>query len=101
MHNGAFQTLGEVVNHYNTKQASTNAFTGANMLQAADLAPTLLPTAGVLQNLSPLFLQVPSDLTPQEIGDILAFLQSLTDPAAINRRQEVPATVPSGLPVDQ
>lgn len=100
MHNGAFMTLPEVVNHYNSKQASSNAYTGANMTQAADLAPTLLPTANVLANLSPVFLQVPSDLTPQEQADIVVFLATLTDPAAINRRTEIPQAVPSGLPVD-
>ncbi|MBZ0135674.1 MAG: hypothetical protein K8I27_04820 [Planctomycetes bacterium] len=100
MHNGAFGTLNEVVNHYRNKAQSTNAFTGQNMVQAADLAPTLLPTQNVLQTPSPLFLQVPGNLSPQQVNDIVAFLNALTDPAAVNRRNEIPDTVPSGLPVD-
>lgn len=101
MHNGAFMSLTEVLQHYRDKAASTNAFTGANMTQAADLAPTLLPTTGVLANLSPLFTQVPGNLTAQQLADLEAFLQALTDPAAINRTQEIPNSVPSGLPVDR
>lgn len=101
MHNGAFNTLTEVVNHYRDKAASTNGFTGLNMVQAADLAPTLLPTQNVLQTPSQLFLNVPGNLSPQQVNDIVAFLDALTDPAAVNRMNEVPDTVPSGLTVDR
>lgn len=101
MHNGAFNTLNEVVNHYRNKAASTNGFTGLNMVHAADLAPTLLPTQNVLQTPSQLFLNVPGNLSPQQVSDIVAFLESLTDPAAVNRMNEVPDTVPSGLQVDR
>lgn len=101
MHNGAFNTLTEVVNHYRNKAASTNGFTGLNMVQAADLAPTLLPTQNVLQTPSQLFLNVPGNLSPQQVNDIVAFLDALTDPAAVNRMNEVPDTVPSGLTVDR
>lgn len=101
MHNGAFNTLNEVVNHYRNKAASTNGFTGLSMVQAADLAPTLLPTQNVLQTPSQLFLNVPGNLSPQQVSDIVAFLESLTDPAAVNRMNEVPDTVPSGLQVDR
>lgn len=101
MHNGAFSTLDEVILHYRNKAASSNAFTGTGMIQGAVLAPTLLPTNNVLANLSPLFTQVPGDLTQNEMNDLRAFLQALTDPAAINRTQEIPQSVPSGLPVDR
>ena len=101
MHNGAFTTLNEVVAHYKTKQASAQSYTGLNMLQAAALAPTLLPVQPILGNLSPLFLNVPGDLSNAEIADIVAFMEGLTDPAAQLRLQEIPATVPSGLTVDQ
>ncbi|MBK8207595.1 MAG: putative Ig domain-containing protein [Planctomycetes bacterium] len=101
MHNGAFETLDEVLVHYRDKAASSGAYTGANITQAADLAPTLLPVAPMTQNLSPVFLNVPGNLTPNELADLKAFLEALTDPAAINRTQEVPQSVPSGLPVDR
>lgn len=38
-------------------------------------------------------------LSAQEVGEILAFLETLTDPAAIVGRLGVPSSVPSGLPV--
>lgn len=101
MHNGAFTTLTEVVNHYRNKAQSTNNFTGLNMVQAADLAPTLLPTNNVLQTPSQLFLNVPGNFTQQQVNDIVAFLESLTDPAAVNRLSDIPSSVPSGLPVDR
>jgi len=38
-------------------------------------------------------------LTAQEVADIVAFLETLTDPASIDGRLGIPETVPSGLPV--
>ena len=43
----------------------------------------------------------PVAATPSDIADLTAFLNSLTDPAAVMGRLGVPATVPSGLPVPQ
>jgi cytochrome c peroxidase len=40
-------------------------------------------------------------LTPAEIADIVSFLETLTDPAAIEGRLGIPSTVPSGLPIDR
>ncbi|MFZ1400268.1 MAG: cytochrome c peroxidase, partial [Candidatus Promineifilaceae bacterium] len=39
-------------------------------------------------------------LTEQEIADLVAFLQALTDPAAVDLREFIPEAVPSGLPLD-
>ena len=41
----------------------------------------------------------PIDLTDAEVADLLAFLESLTDPNSLDQRSLVPETVPSGLPV--
>ncbi|SLN40056.1 Cytochrome c551 peroxidase precursor [Roseivivax jejudonensis] len=40
-------------------------------------------------------------LDPAQIDDILAFLDTLTDPQALEGRLGIPETVPSGLPVDR
>jgi cytochrome c peroxidase len=40
-------------------------------------------------------------LTAEEIGSILAFLESLTDPVALAGRLGIPDDVPSGLPLDR
>ncbi|MCG8692474.1 MAG: hypothetical protein MI806_14805 [Minwuiales bacterium] len=41
----------------------------------------------------------PVSLTEAEIADLVAFLKTLTDPRSRDRRDLVPARVPSGLPV--
>ncbi|QFT57339.1 Cytochrome c551 peroxidase precursor [Sulfitobacter sp. THAF37] len=41
----------------------------------------------------------PVRLSPEEVGQIVAFLNTLTDPVAAEGRLGVPETVPSGLPV--
>lgn len=42
----------------------------------------------------------PVPLSDREVGDLLAFLEALTDPRATERNALVPARVPSGLPVE-
>jgi cytochrome c peroxidase len=41
----------------------------------------------------------PLTLSDTEVDELVAFLESLTDPAARNLSSVVPASVPSGLPV--
>ena len=41
----------------------------------------------------------PIELTDGEVADLLAFLESLTDPNSLDQRSLVPDRVPSGLPV--
>lgn len=43
----------------------------------------------------------PVDLTSDQLDALVAFLDALTDPVAVTGRLGVPATVPSGLPVEQ
>ena len=44
-------------------------------------------------------LKEPLHLTDAQVADLVAFLKSLTDPAARDLSGIVPASVPSGLPV--
>lgn len=44
-------------------------------------------------------VELPLDLTDEEVTDIVAFLRALSDPAAASLAGSVPARVPSGLPV--
>jgi len=46
-------------------------------------------------------LSRPLGLSDVEIRELVAFLQSLTDPSARDLRSLVPARVPSGLPVQE
>jgi cytochrome c peroxidase len=101
MHNGAYGTLRDVVLHYRDKEKHIRAFDPATTVQGEDLGTAVPVTSDYLRRRSVLFLRVPNNLSDEEIDDIVAFMESLTDPAAVNRRHEVPATVPSGLPVDR
>ena len=41
----------------------------------------------------------PSKLRERDIHALMAFLEALTDPAALDMRADVPSSVPSGLPL--
>ena len=43
----------------------------------------------------------PVDLNAKEIDQIIAFLNALTDPQSLKGALGIPASVPSGLPIDQ
>ncbi len=100
-HSGAYATLRGMVQHhldpigtlqtYDPGTALLPELAGSDDLQVLG-DPTEMQTimdANVLQ---------PTVLSDTEIDAILAFLKALEDPA---ERLGVPATVPSGLPVDQ
>ncbi len=100
MHDGAFPTLEAVVRHYNDVPLALTTY------DASQLDPALRPTYhgdaattdSVLRTLD-FRLQTPLHLTDGEMGDLVAFLKSLTDPSARDLSALVPAAVPSGLPV--
>jgi cytochrome c peroxidase len=99
-HNGAFATLLGAVKHY------VNVTRSLQTYDPSQLPPALQPTvrndptvrAQVLATLDPI---VADTLVIQDaqITDIVAFLQSLTDPSARDLTRFIPASVPSGLPV--
>lgn len=100
MHDGAFATLDEVVRHYNDVEKTLRTY------DASKLDPNLQPLYhgdeatidAVLQSVDGR-LRSPLGLTDAELGQLVAFLKSLTDPAARELGGLVPASVPSGLPV--
>jgi cytochrome c peroxidase len=100
MHNGAYRTLETVVRHY------TNADSAHRAYDVTQLDPALRSSYrgdattmnAVLRNLDGR-LHVGIRLTATEQAQIVAFLKSLTDPAARNLASVIPTSVPSGLPV--
>lgn len=100
MHNGAFATLEAVLDHYNDVPAALRAYDGAL------LPPALRGTvhgdeatiSAVLATLDPRLVP-PLGLSETERQDVVAFLRSLSDPAARDLALLVPGSVPSGLPV--
>jgi cytochrome c peroxidase len=99
-HSGAYPTLDAVVRHYNDIPTALQTY------DVSQLAPELRGTyhgdpATVADILSRVDGRLAGglNLTEVEIGQLVAFLKSLTDPAARDLRALIPAAVPSGLPV--
>jgi cytochrome c peroxidase len=101
MHAGAYATLQAAVRHYNDV-----AFAQQNF-DVSQLAPVLRTTwhneqttfDQVLANLDPRLPPAGSLADSRIVDELVAFLKSLTDPAARDLSSLVPASVPSGLPI--
>lgn len=102
MHNGAYTTLeGAVLHHLDPVQALAN-------FDLSQLPPEIAATvrtdpetlAALTANLDPL-VATPRELSPRELKDLLAFLESLTSTSLDELPRLVPRSVPSGLPVDR
>ena len=99
-HNGAFATLLGAVQHY------VNVTRSLETYNPSQLPPLLQPTvkndptvwAQVLATLDPIVADTLT-IQPAQVTEIVAFLQSLTDPSAQDLSALIPASVPSGLPV--
>jgi cytochrome c peroxidase len=100
MHDGAYTTLEAAVRHYLDPSASLTTYDPSVLrpeLQGTYLdGPAQLE--GILQTLDER-VAVPLTLSDADVADLVAFLRSLTDPAASGLGALVPETVPSGLPV--
>ena len=101
MHSGPYASLEAVVGHYRNPAASLQNY-NSNQLRG-DLQSLVFTqqqlSANILNNLDPV-LRTPIALNNQDVADIVAFLNALTDPTAVQRASDVPANVPSGLPVN-
>lgn len=100
MHNGAYPTLEAVMRHY------ADATTAQRNYDVMQLAPELRAThrgdgATTQAVLATLDFRVRTALlpNPNDHQDVIAFLKSLTDPAARDLTPLIPASVPSGLPI--
>lgn len=102
MHDGAYTTLVAAVRHmanpewgirnYDPRQLDAELMGMVHNDAAAQ--------ARILANLDPLVAK-PAPLTEAEIDLLVKFLESLTAPSSRDQSAEIPATVPSGLPVDR
>ncbi len=101
MHDGAYTSLEAAVDHYDNPTRSLQNY------DASQLAPRLRNTvdldparnqarADALSNI----LRPAPRLNGADVSDLVAFLRTLTDPASVDMSSEVPASVPSGLPVE-
>ncbi len=99
-HTGAYATLEDVIAHH------ANIWEGA-----ANYDPSAYLPAAYFSSVRPFDPQKQAHsvapqlrdglpLSTQDIADLTAFLQSLTDPAATDLSAFIPDSVPSGLPLD-
>ena len=101
-HDGVYPTLEAVVRHYNDVSRALRGFDVSQLAPAvrdqyhgdAATLDTILATLDFR-------VRTPLNLTDGEIADLVAFLKSLTDPAARDLSALVPPRVPSGLPVQE
>jgi cytochrome c peroxidase len=100
-HAGSHATLEGFVSDHLDPVASLQRYDPAQLilpeLQADDLKAMSDETQ--VAAISAAVTQPPKSLSATEIADIVAFLNSLTDSAAVTGRLGVPDAVPSGLPV--
>jgi cytochrome c peroxidase len=99
-HDGTVPTLEAAVRHYSDVPKSLRTFDPLTLPPAFQSSyhgdqrtiDTLLTTLDFR-------LRQPLNLTDTQVAELVAFLKSLTDPAARDLTGIAPATVPSGLPV--
>jgi cytochrome c peroxidase len=98
MHDGALATLDAVVRHYNNVEQTLRNY------DVSQLDPRLraqyrgdpATIDAILAATNPTIRQ-PLGLSETELHQLVAFLESLTDPAARDLSAMIPASVPSGL----
>lgn len=106
-HTGAFKDLTAFLQHHTHPATGMADYDIGNAVLPAFEAPKkddlmLSKSPADVAAIADAAKNAPSvDLTATEMAQIIAFLDSLRDQAAIDGRLGVPATVPSGLPVDQ
>lgn len=102
MHAGAFNSLQAAVLHHLSPELSLRTFNLINL--RPELRDTVQLDAdavgAMLQNIDPLMSR-PINLSAEEFTQLIAFLESLTDPAAATLDHVAPHAVPSGLPIDK
>jgi len=100
MHDGAYTTLEAAVRHYLDAELALRNYDASQLRE--DLRGTHLSNPATLEAMTATIdsRYTPLALSNEEVADIVSFLRSLTDPAASDLAGTIPASVPSGLPVD-
>jgi cytochrome c peroxidase len=104
MHNGAYTRLEDTVRHHVDPAAAYAAY-DLTQIESDMQAFGLNPAGPVFASANPVALgpgpgQNRIELSDAEIGDLIEFLKTLTDPRMLETASMAPETVPSGLPVD-
>jgi cytochrome c peroxidase len=101
MHNGAYTSLEDVLKHHMDAESALRNYDLGKL--TPELRVTYKGDASVIdrleQHLDPA-VKEPKKLQHQEMHDLLAFMDALTDPEAKDLSGLIPNAVPSGLPVE-
>ncbi|WP_299883307.1 cytochrome c peroxidase [uncultured Sulfitobacter sp.] len=125
-HSGAFDKLEDMVRHHLDPQTSLTAFDPAEVLlpplaslqrlksrgSGLSFAPLeagrraafdrrdswVMRSSDLRQRIALANVLTPIALTEEEIRDLVSFLETLTDPSALDRSEMIPIHLPSGLP---
>jgi cytochrome c peroxidase len=102
MHSGAYPTLEAVVRHYSDVPKAVRSY-DVSQLPASLRGSYHGDAATIAKLLESLDFRMRRllEFTDQEEADLVAFLRSLTDPAARDLSSLIPQSVPSGLAVDR
>jgi cytochrome c peroxidase len=102
-HNGAYNTLEEIVRHHLDPLSALENWEPERVIMRdsglMDNDFTGWEDTILRQELADTNELSPTTLSETDIANLVAFLESLTDPASLNMRGMIPQTVPSGLPV--
>ncbi len=102
-HAGAYGTLEAVIRHHLDPVKSLNEF-DRRFLHLPDFSGAadfnILDDPEEMAAIAAANELEPQSLSDAEVNQLLAFLNSLTDPTSSNGRLGIPKTVPSGLPVE-
>ncbi len=100
MHNGAYDSLEDAVRHHLEPVAWCEGYDYSQLPPdiRSDLQIKTAAMAEMVERIDPEVAE-PLALTDPQIGQLMAFLEALTDPAAADLSHVIPETVPSGLPV--
>jgi cytochrome c peroxidase len=99
-HAGAYKTLEAVVRHYNDVEKAIKEYDVSQL--DPDVRSSYHGDAATISTLLSTVdhrVRLPLKLTEDEQRQLVAFLKSLTDPAAKDLAHVIPSSVPSGLPV--
>ncbi len=103
-HSGAYSSLDAVIRHHLDPVASLNAFDKTQVI-LPDLEGAedweVLEDPAEMARIAAANTLAPRVLSDDEISDLIAFLGALTDPVSLEGRLGIPASVPSGLPVER
>ena len=103
-HDGAYDTLEDVIKHHLAPVDSLLAYdiSKARLASRADLDAIdqiIMNNPVAVQSIAAANELTNTDITDEELANLISFLESFTDPNFVDMRRLVPARVPSGLPV--